>query len=232
VLALGGIGIRLWRNKPDAWMAAAYLATLLAWPFYEQMERFLFPLLPLLVLYAFLAAGEGLRAASGKAPLAHAILAAVLLSLALPAVAFLYQRANAGVPEAAITDWYRTPDIARARLRSRVHLTLMEDMQAIRALTQPQDTVMWVAPSYVALLADRRAVPAPDPRLPPDAYRAAVRASGADYVLLSRYHPRDTVRDTAWQAGVRALSAEAKAVHSSTQDNSSIVSAILLKLGK
>ena len=91
---------------------------------------------------------------------------------------------------------------------------------------------MWVTPSYVALLADRNALAAPDARLEPQAYREAVRKSGADYVFLSRYHPRDTLRDTAWQAGVRALSDDARAVHTSTQDNGSIVSSILLRMPK
>ena len=232
LLALAGMALRMRRGRADGWMTAAYLATLLAWPFYEQMERFLFPLVPVLILYAFLAAGEALRAASGKPALAHTLLAALVLTLVLPAAVFVYQRAQAGGRVAEIADWYRTPDIARARLRADVHLSLMDDMRAIRELTPPGARVMWVAPAYVALLADRRGVPAPDARLEPEAYREAVRASGADYVFLSRYHPRDTLRDTAWQAGVRALSAGAKPVHTSTQDNGSIVSSVLLKVGR
>ncbi|MGB3937499.1 MAG: hypothetical protein WBL29_17520 [Burkholderiales bacterium] len=232
LLALAGIALRMRRGEADGWMSAAYLATLLAWPFYEQMERFLFPLLPVLVLYAFLAAGAALRAASGKPALAHTLLAALILTLVLPAMAFVYQRAAAGGPVAQITDWYRTPDLARARLRAEVHLRLMDDMRAIRERTPAEARVMWVAPAYVALLAERRAVAAPDARLAPEAYRDAVRKSGADYVFLSRYHPRDTLRDTAWQAGVRALSAEAKAVHTSTQDNGSIVSSVLLQVAQ
>ena len=58
----------------------------------------------------------------------------------------------------------------------------------------------------------------------------AVQKSGADYVFISRYHPRDTLRDTAWQTGVRALASDAKAVHTSTQDGGSIVSSILLRV--
>ena len=232
VLALSGIALRLVRRKADAWMAAAYLATLMAWPFYDQMERFLFPALPLLILYAFYAAGEVVAAMGRKPALAHAVLSGLLLTLALPAMGFIYQRAQAPGPEAQITDWYRAPDVKRARLRSEVHLALLEDMQAIRALTRPEERVMWVAPSYVALLADRHGLAAPDPHLDTAAYREAVRKSGADYVFLSRYHPRDTIRDTAWQAGVRALSSNAKAVHTSTQDNGSIVSSILLRVAK
>ena len=231
VLSLAGLALRLRRGRADAWMAAAYLVTLLAWPFYEQMERFLFPLLPVLVLYAFLAAGEALRALSRPQAIAHALLAALLLTLAVPAMAFIYQRSQAAGRSVAITDWYRTPDLSRARSRSQTHLDLLDDMEAIRSLTQPGDRVMWVVPAYLALLADRRGVAAPADTLGPEAYREAVRKSGADYVFLSRYHPRDTIRDTAWQAGVRALAADAKAVHTRVQDGGSVVTSILLKAG-
>jgi hypothetical protein len=229
VLGLAGMAIRMWRGRADGWMSAGYLATLLAWPFYEQMERFLFPLLPVLVLYAFHAAGEALRAAGARPALAHALLAGLLLSLVLPAMAFVYQRARAGGPEAGITDWYRTPSLPRARLRAQVHLQLFDDMRAIRELTRPEESVMWVTPSYIALLADRRGLAAPDAQLGADAYREAVRKAQPDYVFLTRYHPRDTLRDRAWQAGVRALAYDGKPVHSSTQDGGSIVNAILLR---
>ena len=237
LLALGGLVLRLARGKADGWMSAAYLATLLAWPFYEQMERFLFPLVPVLVLYAFLAAGEGLRSLGRPAAIAHALLATLLLTLAVPAMGFIYQRAQAGGPQAAITDWYRSPDIRRARARAQTHLDLLEDMQAIRSLTQPGDKVMWVAPSYLALLADRQGLAAPAKHPGPGEYRAAVKKSGADYVFLSRYHPRDTIRDSAWQAGLHALvtdakPAEAKVVHTRALDGGSAVTSILLKVAK
>ena len=213
-------------------MIAAYLATLLAWPFYEQMERFLLPALPVLVLYAFLAAGEALRAASRRPLLAHALLAGLLLSLSLPAMAFIHQRAQAANRAAQVTDWYRTPDLDRARRRAQTHLDLFDDMQAIQSLTRPEDRVMWFVPSYVALLAGRHAVATPDAGLGPEAYREAVRKSGADYVFLSRYHPRDTIRDTAWRSGLRALESEAKAVHARSPDGGSLVTSILLRVAK
>jgi len=231
-LALAGLALRLRHGRADGWMVAAYLATLLAWPFYEQMERFLFPVLPVLVLYAFQAAGEASRALSRPQVLAHALLAALLLSLAVPAMAFIYQRSQATGRSTGITDWYRTPDLARARSRAQTHLDLLDDMDAIRSRTQPGDRVMWVVPAYLALLADRRGVAAPAANLGPEAYRDAVRKSGADYVFLSRYHPRDTIRDTAWQAGVRALVPDSKAVHTRTQEGGSVVTSILLKAEK
>ena len=216
-------------GRHDAWIAAAYLATLLIWPFYDQMGRFLFPILPVLVLYAFWTLGRAMRAFGRRVDLVHGLLAVLLLSLTLPALAFLAQRA--GVPEryAQVVDWYSTPDLSAARARARRHLDLFDDMQEIGRLTRPGDRVMWFAPSYIALLADRHGLATPDPSLPPSDYRRAVRESGADYVFLSRYHPRDTIRTRAWQAGTAALLPESKAVHVRSGDGGAATS-ILLKM--
>jgi 4-amino-4-deoxy-L-arabinose transferase-like glycosyltransferase len=231
-LAFAGMVQRLLAGKADSWMLAAYLATLLIWPFYDQMGRFLFPVLPVLVLYAFQASATALRSLGRPPGLAHGLLAVLMISLTAPALAFIYQRARAEPRFAEIVDWYRTPDLTAARRRVQVHLDLFADMAAIKALTRPEDRVMWVAPSYIALLADRRGIAAPDERLSPEAYRKAVRGSGADYVFLSVYHPRDTLSDLAWQAGFRALTGYAQTVHVGTSPGSTVVSSVLLKAVK
>jgi hypothetical protein len=230
-LALAGMMLRLRAGKPDAWIVAAYLAMYLIWPFYDQMGRFLFPLLPVLVLYAFLAAGRALEVAGRKATIGHALLAALLLSLALPALAFIYQRARAPEPYAAITDWYRTPGLEEARTRAEVHLGLMEDMDAIRRATRPGERVMWVVPAYLALLADRRGVAAPPVALSPERYRERVREAKPDYVFLSRYHPRDTLRDVAWQAGLKALSGHCTVIHARVHADGTTVVSMLMQCG-
>jgi hypothetical protein len=225
-LALAGLALRFAAGKADAWMTAAYLAVFLAWPFYDQMTRFLFPLLPLLVLYAFCACaflGRRLR----RPDLAHAALALLLLSLTVPALAFIRARSAAPEPYTAITDWYRTPGLEQARARSQVHLALAADMAAIGALTGPGDRVMWVAPSYVALLAGRHGVPAPAAELDADAYRSAVLAAKVDYLFLSEFHPRDTVSDTAWRAGVSAMAAQGKVVHLRSAEGGRVTSMLL-----
>ncbi len=229
VLGLAGMTMRLVAGKPDAWMTAGYLATLLLWPFYDQMGRFLFPALPALILHAFWALARGLRALGRPAALGHGLVAILLLSLTAPALPFLAQRARMPDPHAAIIDWYSTPNLSEAKARAQRHLDLFADMEVIRRVTRPGDRVMWVAPSYIALLADRQGLAAPDAALVPAAYREAVRNSGADYVFLSLYHPRDTVRTQAWQAGVAALVPGASAVHIRAAEGGAATS-ILLKM--
>ena len=230
-LAIAGLVQRLLAGKADSWMLAAYLAVFLIWPFYDQMGRFLFPVLPVLVLYAFQASAAALRALGRPPGLGHALLAVLMLSLTAPAMAFIFQRSRAEPRMTEIVDWYRTPDLTAARNRVQIHLNLLADMATIRALTSPQDRVMWVAPSYIALLADRRGIRTPDERLSPEAYRRAVHDSGADYIFLSVYHPRDTLSDDAWRAGIRLLSGY-QTVHVSTSPGSNAVSSILLKAAK
>jgi len=229
VLALTGLTLRFMARKPDAWMSAAYLATFLVWPFHDQMTRFLFPVLPVLLLYAFWVPAAGMRRLRRPAAPAYALLAVLIASLAAPGLAFIHQRAQAEGPYVEMTDWYRRPDLDDARRRAAVHLDLLADMQAIRALTMPEDRVMWVAPSYIALLANRRGVAAPPAELAPAAYRVAVEAAAPDYVFLSIYHPRDTIRDTAWRAGMRALRGYGEVVHARTRPDGS-ASSVLLRL--
>ena len=232
ILALAGMALRLLAGKADAWMMAGYLLIYLAWPFYDQMGRFLFPVLPVLVLYAFLAAGSALQAVGRKPVFGHALLTVLLLSLTVPALAFIQQRASAERRLAEITDWYRTPDLTEARARAQVHLDLFADMEAIRALTRPADRVMWVAPSYLALLADRRGVAAPPAALSPERYRERVHEAKPDYVFLSRYHPRDTLRDVAWQAGLKALSGHCRVIHVRAHADGTTVVSMLMQCGR
>jgi hypothetical protein len=231
LLALAGLALRFAAGRADAWMLAAYLATFLAWPFYDQMGRFLFPVLPVMVLYAYWAAERGVRRLGRPLSLGYGLLAVLMLSLTAPALAFMVQRAK--TPRYAdVVDWYRTPDLAEARARAQLQLDLFADMGEIANRTRPEDRVMWVAPGYLALLAGRRGVPAPDAALSPEAYRQAVRDSGADYVFLSLYHPRDTIRTTAWKAGTRAMTGHAKVVHVRAMDGGGAVTSMLLKVEK
>lgn len=229
-LAVAGMALRLAAGKPDAWMTAAYLATFLIWPFYDQMTRFLSPVLPVLMLYAFWAGHAALRALGRPPALAHGLFVLLMLSLSAPALGFIYQRAKAAGRHVEMTDWYRTPDLDNARKRAQTHLDLMGEMEMIRKLTEPGESVMWVAPSYIALLADRRGVPAPDADLQPAYYRQAVYDANPDYLYLSTYHPRDTVRDTAWRTGMEAMAGRAEAIYARKPGVGGVIGSALLKI--
>lgn len=231
IAALAGLALRLREARADGWMTAAYLGVFLLWPFPGQMTRFLFPLLPVLVLYAFYALNVAMRAARGSGFVASSALALTILSLAVPALGFIRERARHGAESgyAGITEWYRTPDIREARTRAEVHLDLLADMELIRARTAPGESVMWVAPSYIALLAQRRGVPAPPPGLGRREYREAVLRINPDYLFLSVYHPRQTTSDADWRTGLAALDGTDQVIHTRRQRGTGAVSSVLLR---
>jgi hypothetical protein len=228
-LALAGVALRAVKGKADAWLISAYLCVFLVWPFYEQMTRFLFPALPVLVLYAFYACAVLARKLGRPAAIVYGLFALLLPSLTVPALAFIHQRARAGAPHAWITDWYRTPALGEARARAQVHLDLFADMDLIQTATRPEDRVMWVVPSYIALLAGRRGVVAPPAGLPLEQYRERLRLADPDYVFLSRFHPRDTIHDTAWRAGTRAMDGRCRVVHARVHPDGTTVVSMLLR---
>jgi hypothetical protein len=227
--ALGIAGLCLRLGKADAWMVGACLVAYLLWPFYDQMTRFLFPVLPVLVIYAVVAA-ERIAARWQRPALPALVVSLAIASLALPALGFIHQRAQSDLPHAQIIDWYRTPDLRAAAARAQVQLDLLADMAAIRAATGPDDRVMWVAPAYIALLAERTGVPAPSHRLAPGQYRQAVASTGARFVYLSTYHPRDTIREDAWQAGSAALAESGEVLWRRQRASTDALASMLIRL--
>ena len=71
---------------------------------------------------------------------------------------------------------------------------------------------------------------APSARLAPPEYRASVVDSQADYVFLSAFHPRDTIHDSAWRAGLEALRGQAETVQTRIRGADGTVSSLLLKM--
>lgn len=206
LLALLGGALRLRAGAADGWMMLAYFAVLVAWPFPGQMTRFLFPVLPLLVLYAMVGLTALLPARGRAQHYGVGLVALVLAALAGPALGFVAERARLGAAAgyAAMTEWYRFPDLREAQARAEIHLGLFADLAAIRAQVGPGERVMWVAPGYVELLADRRAVPAPPEEAGIAAYREVLARVRPDLLFLSAYHPRSTVSDAAWRVGLIA----------------------------
>lgn len=69
LLALSGTALRAKKAKLDALYVLCYLAIVVVWPFRNEMPRFLYPVLPLLILHAYFAFSSLLtRLANAGAP--------------------------------------------------------------------------------------------------------------------------------------------------------------------
>lgn len=200
ILALLGVirGVR--RGELIAWYAALYLALLLIWPHPGQMSRLAFPIVPLLLLLA-------LDMARRAAPLlvhdrlvrfATAVPLIALLVVVLPGTAFTFGRAThpaEPLPYSRISEFYHHVNIAQARRVAAIQLTMHRDLELLEEIVSEQAQILALVPGYVALLANRRAQRIPY-QLRGAAFLRAVQASDADFVYLSRMHPRASSPET------------------------------------
>lgn len=199
--AVGAIA-RAIRAKADGLYAVAFLAILAAWPFPGQMYRLALPIVPLLVVHAlWLWQRVAERFAGADRARALAPFSAIVpIALCAPPVLFyIAERASVGgepvalgIRKGDITEFYRIPDRRAAEANAEQQIAIFEDLDQVRKTTPEAARVMWYAPEYVALLAQRRSVALARRDLA--SMRAQVRAAKPDYVFFAAVHPRDSAR--------------------------------------
>ncbi len=189
VIVFAGLTLRLLSNRLDAWYVAGYLGVLLIWPFPGQMLRFLFPVMPLMLLQgAWLLVELARRRPSLR--LVPWLAPALILAVSVPAQAFLIGRADLAHAKGLnpVYEWLRKPGADEARRELGLQNRIFEDLRELGSSLPGDAVVAFYEPSYVALIANRRALLLPYPA-DARAWRLAYEA-GATHVLLSRIHPR------------------------------------------
>jgi hypothetical protein len=199
---IAGSIARACKGEADGLYVLAFVAILVAWPFPGQMYRLALPVVPLVLLHAlWLWERIGARFADVERVRRAAPFAAVLpLALGVPAVLFyIAGRAASGGEDIApgyragdIAEFYRIPDRRSAEANARQQIAIFADLEQVRRTTPEGARVMWYAPDYVTLLAQRRGV-ALEKR---DAatMEARMRAAKPDYLYFAAVHPRDSAR--------------------------------------
>jgi hypothetical protein len=241
--ALAGLVRRLAANRLDAWYAAVSLAVVFGWVFSEDnTRRLLYPLLPLLLLYA----GETVAWACGRAGRAAlatravAVAAAVPAIACLPAMAILAQKALDREPVVAghaprladITEYYTTLNVARGRALAAKHAVVLAGFEALRRGTPPESRVMWMRPEYPALLAAREGV-AWYYDWDPARLARAVRDERVDYIVVAQLFKTDLAgRSGDPSAPLRDVSAYARPVLSLANPVSGSTEFVLMQVDR
>ena len=201
LLGLAGMALRLARNRLDAWYVAISLAVVFGWVFSEDnTRRLLYPLLPLLLLYA----GEAVAWLLGRAGLAvHAprgvgVAALILALVVAPAMVLVASKAldrepvlpGHGPRYSDITEYYTTINVDRSRAIAARHATVLAGLEALQKATPPGARVMWMRPEYVALLG-RRDGAAWYYRWDEKRLAREVRDARVDYLIVARLFKTD-----------------------------------------
>lgn len=193
-LALGGVVLRVARNRLDAWFLLLSIVVLVPWVFSpENTRRLLYPLIPLLLVCAadFLReAADGIALQSRSRTLVFAGVALATVALTLPAMLLIQRKAGdrdiviAGQPYAYrdITEYYTTINLERARERAQLVAATLSGLQSIASATPAGARVMWMRPEYIGLLGRRPGVPFYFRWSTPE-LAAEVKKAGVDYVV-------------------------------------------------
>jgi len=203
ILALAGTALRVRSNALDGWYVAIMLLAVFALYVNEDTtRRYLYPILPLLLVNAGIAIAALARRLPRRVGAAFAALAVgAPILVCLPAFALLAQKAldrrpvleGFPVRYSDMTAYYTTVDLARARRLAATHAAVISGFGAVASVTPADAKVMWVRPEYVALLSRRAAEPwyyGWDERT----LARHIRDSGVGYVAESALYKADFAR--------------------------------------
>lgn len=191
---------RLMSNQLDAWYVLGSIMLLLIWPHPGQMLRLIFPLMPILVVYAVHGALRATQALPRKELVR--LLAAIVVAMAiLPAHAFMLGRIQFAAERGLVPVYeiFRRPGLEAALNELVVQNQMMADFARLEASVSQEDKILYFEPAYVAILGNRIGVPAPAP-VSAITYRELARRSGARYLFVTAMHPRQT------RAGINGFS--------------------------
>ena len=196
VASMTGLIIRLYENKYDAWYAFFYILILMVWPHPGQMFRLVFPVMPILVIYASYAIIKLVNRAktNTKKDLVSPVFYLLVLTAILPSHAFIHARAAIAseMQMIPVTQTFLRIDLAVATRHLLVQNQMLKDFTSIKDSVPADEKVMYFLPSYLAILSDRSGEKAPSP-VERKKYRQIAQETGARYIFLTRLHPRNTL---------------------------------------
>lgn len=162
LLMLTGVLEDLRRLRPPAVYAAAYCAIVAVWPFPELYDRFLFPLVPLMLYFAYRGARQSAGSVlPGKPEAPTTIVVALLVSLSVPGIVRTFAAASsAPAGEAAATFsttryWLDTTRVGREQQAFDYLRVLHDTLPELRAHV-PADACIQTTLTNLVLVRARR----------------------------------------------------------------------------
>ncbi len=198
VLAMGMIDLlaRLRQKELEAIYFLMFLGVLLLWRAEGQMWRLVYPIIPLSLIFIVSGINRISRQVvfGKKDRLACVFLCGIFLTTLMAGGVFIFQRNQALQADVVggyrhMTAYYQVISVDDAITKAQTELGIINGLKRVAVLTEPDAMVAWFSPMYVHLLSKRRSASIP---IKPDTEKIEVllKRSRADYVFLSRYHPR------------------------------------------
>ena len=191
VLFMTGLAYRVIRKRVDGYYAAAYLLVVLVWPHPEETARLLYPIIPLLLLYANLAVRNLIARfhGNGARPLIW-FFPSLLAVFVVPDVFVFAQRIATPVDDSYAvykrTLAWHEPDERKVAMNVGYLRALDTAYASITETVAPDECVLAIKASVVAAATNRLALPFPSIHATPDAFARAIENGGCPYALMVR----------------------------------------------
>lgn len=193
--SLSGLFLRLLKNKYDAWYVLFFILILLVWPYPGQLFRLVFPIMPLLLIYAGYAIRKllELKKENKKKGLLLASFYLTILAATLPSHAFIHARLALASEKQLVPVYeiFRQSSQYVASKQLALQNQMLKDFTHVKDTVPENEKLLYFKPAYLAVLSDRTGVTAPSP-IYETSYRSLSNSSGARYIFLTRLHPRNT----------------------------------------
>lgn len=189
-----GLISRIFKLKIDALYVIFYIAILLVWPHPGQALRFVYPIFPLLIIYAFFTVSliTEHTTAENKSKVISLLLL-VSFAVVIPTLSFSWNRYQIGKENGynQIFEFYRFHDIKHAKHIASIEKKMFDDMKTIEKNTLPNDIVFHFTPAYIALLANRTSIYLHF-GYGDEEYVLMNDNNKGEYAYISKLHPRRT----------------------------------------
>ncbi len=186
LIAIFGLFQRVKKRKIDAFYTLAYILLMLLWPFSQEAQRYIYPILPLLMFYmAFGISVLDIRPAFRTLSAFTAI--AAFLIAHFPTYQHTVQRFT--VSAASQFDAYRHTEswyrgsVQNAMFQSLVTDALIKTFEATRSIVSPDDCTYSIKPSIIGFYSKRISKQTPLESLPNHDFAAELKSKGCRYVV-------------------------------------------------
>ncbi len=197
LLGLVGLGLllRLYLLKLDAYYIVIYIGIVLIWPYPAEMSRFLFVILPILLLQALFFIDYISRMVNRRLFIAsHAIFFLMLVVSSLPKLILIvdryYQPINFPQPHQHIKGWYLSHDIAGAVSNVINYQVIGHSIQQAVAFVDENACVFAIKPSIFAFYGKRLSYVPPRNTMSEQQFWTEVEQQQCQYFyLMALYSP-------------------------------------------
>lgn len=195
LLATAGVVHRAILGKLDGYYSVAYLGVILLWPFPAQSHRFVFCILPVLLVQGLLLIQRVTSRFSLRASSAAVATWTYLLPLFVIAgleLAFHLNRYNllSGHPEVAdprVSAAYKVVESTTAVRVARNYVTMRAAMRRVEETVPPTDCVLSIVPSVVSFYSGRLSVRLPQHFDDEGVFREQLNETGCHYALMINF---------------------------------------------